>query len=125
MCDKAVDDFLPALKFVPDWFVTNKMLEKLDDTLFANDDIIFINEGSNNVKFFGGEIGILSVDLDKTNLNDVNFDEDNPETISHVRLLAWRNKFEKHKALKKRYKQKINVCSMASYKMAGSVLVQR
>ena len=123
MCDKAVDDFLPALKFVPDWFVTNKMLEKLDDTLFANDDVIFINEGSNNVKFFGGEIGILSVDLDKTNLNDVSIDEDNPETISHVRLLAWRNKFEKHKALKKRYKQKINVCSMTSYKMAGSVFV--
>ena len=123
MCDKAVDDFLPALKFVPDWFVTNKMLEKLDDTLFANDDVIFINEGSNNVKFFGGEIGILSVDLDKTNLNDVSIDEDNPETISHVSLLAWRNKFEKHKALKKRYKQKINVCSMTSYKMAGSVLV--
>ena len=22
MCDKGVDDFLPALKFVPDWFVT-------------------------------------------------------------------------------------------------------
>ena len=25
MCDKAVDDFLPALKFVRDWFVTRKM----------------------------------------------------------------------------------------------------
>ena len=25
MCDKAVDDCLAALKFVPDWFVTSKM----------------------------------------------------------------------------------------------------
>ena len=25
--DEAVDDCLSALKFVPDWFVTNKMLE--------------------------------------------------------------------------------------------------
>ena len=29
MCDKAADDSLAALKFIPDWFVTNKMLEKL------------------------------------------------------------------------------------------------
>ena len=28
MCDKAVDDFLPALKFVPLWVVTNKMIKK-------------------------------------------------------------------------------------------------
>ena len=27
MCDKATDACLPALKFVPNWFVTNKMLE--------------------------------------------------------------------------------------------------
>ena len=42
-----VDDFLPALKFVPDWCVTSKMIEKLDDALFANDDVILINEVSN------------------------------------------------------------------------------
>ena len=29
MCDKAADDFQPKLKFVPDWFVTNKMIKKL------------------------------------------------------------------------------------------------
>ena len=27
MCNKAVQDFLPALKFVPDWFVTSKMIK--------------------------------------------------------------------------------------------------
>ena len=26
MCDEVVDDFLPALKFVTDWFVRGKML---------------------------------------------------------------------------------------------------
>ena len=36
LCDKAVDAFLPALKFVPDCFVTNKMLEKLDVAVFSN-----------------------------------------------------------------------------------------
>ena len=46
-------------------------------------------------------MGILGVDLDKINLdNDNNFDEDDPDTIIHVRLLAWHSKFEKCKALK-------------------------
>ena len=26
MCDKAVDNFLPTLEFVPDWIVTSKMI---------------------------------------------------------------------------------------------------
>ena len=33
MCDKAVDDFLPALKFVHDWLVTSKMIKELHDAL--------------------------------------------------------------------------------------------
>ena len=74
ICDKAVNGFLPTLKFVPDWFVTSNMIKKLDDALFANDGIIFINEDSNNVTFFGGEMGILSVDLAKINLDEYNFD---------------------------------------------------
>ena len=43
MWDKAFDAFLPALKFVPHCFVTSKMIKKLDDVLFTNDDMIFIN----------------------------------------------------------------------------------
>ena len=39
LCDKAVDAYLPTLKFVSDWFVTNEMLERLDDVVFSNDDI--------------------------------------------------------------------------------------
>ena len=40
MCDITVDDFLPALKFVPDWFVTGKIIKKLHDALFSDDDIL-------------------------------------------------------------------------------------
>ena len=43
MHDKAVDTCLAALKFVPDWFVMIKMLEKTDDIVFSNDDIVFVN----------------------------------------------------------------------------------
>ena len=44
---------------------------------------------------------ILSVDLNNINLDDVNFDEDDRETIINVRLLAWRNKFKQDKASNK------------------------
>ena len=29
MCDETADDSLATLKFIPDWFATSKMLEKL------------------------------------------------------------------------------------------------
>ena len=41
--DKAVDDFLPAFKFVLDWFVTSKKIKKLHNALFADDDILFLD----------------------------------------------------------------------------------
>ena len=28
MCSNAVDNYLPVLKFVPDWFVTSKIVQK-------------------------------------------------------------------------------------------------
>ena len=57
--------------------------------------IYFFNEDFNKVTFTANERHILALDLDKGN----SFDEDDPDTIIHVRLLAWCNKFEKHKAL--------------------------
>ena len=44
---------------------------------------------------------ILSIYLNNINL-DNNFDEDDPDTIILVRLLAWHIKFEKRRTLKKR-----------------------
>ena len=46
MCDKIVDDLLPALKFVPDWFVTSKMIKKLLTALYADDIILYFNKDS-------------------------------------------------------------------------------
>ena len=40
-------------------------------------------------------MGILNIDLNN------NFDEDDPDTFIHIRLLAWQNKFEKRKTFKK------------------------
>ena len=50
-CDEVVDDFLPALKFVSDWFLTDKMIKKLHNVLFADDGIPFFDEDSGNIPF--------------------------------------------------------------------------
>ena len=82
------------IKFIPDWFVTNKVLEKFHDALLACDNILFFDKDLSKVTCFANEVGILVVDLDKINLDDdKNFDEDDSETIIHVKILAWRNKF--------------------------------
>ena len=51
--------------------------------------IYLFNEDFNKVTFTASQRHILALDLD----------EDDPDTVIHVRLLAWCNKFEKHKAL--------------------------
>ena len=59
MTDKTVDDFLPTLKFVPDRFVINNMIEKLYNALFADDNIFFFDKDSGNVTFSRNEIGVI------------------------------------------------------------------
>ena len=46
-------------------------------------------------------MSILSVDLNKSNLDDHKLDEDNRETIILVRLKTWHNRLKQRKALKK------------------------
>ena len=48
MCGKAVDDSLTALNFVPDCFLTSRMIKKHHSTLFADDNILFFDEDSGN-----------------------------------------------------------------------------
>ena len=106
MWDQTVSDFLLALQFVPDWFVANKMLEKFNDALFADDDMNFINEGFNNVTFLGGEMGILSVDLDKINLSML---------ILMNMILKMSGHFETKNCMKTWYNSKIfmNLCGFS------------
>ena len=46
MCGKAGDDCLDALKFVRDWFVTNKMIKILFTALYADEIILYFDEDS-------------------------------------------------------------------------------
>ena len=68
MCYKAINDFPQALRFVPDWFATSKIIKKLCNALFADDDILFFEEDSGNSTFSSDEMGIISVDLNNINL---------------------------------------------------------
>ena len=51
MCDKAVDDGLAALKFVPDWFDSSKLIKKLCTALYSDKNILYFHEDSSNVIF--------------------------------------------------------------------------
>ena len=72
------------------------MIKKLYIALYADENIFYSNEDSGNVVFPCNEIGIVNIDLNNVNLNS-NFDEDNPDAIIFIRLLAWHIKFEKLK----------------------------
>ena len=61
--------------------------------------ILYFKEDSSNPVLNCIEMGVLKIDLKNINL-DNNFDENNPDSIILIRLLASRIKFEKRKALK-------------------------
>ena len=68
--------FLSIFRFIPDWFVTNRMIKKLYNALFFIN-IFFANEDSGIVSF-----PINDIDFNTIDLNDDNFDKDNSETYS-------------------------------------------
>ena len=101
MCDKAVDDSVAALKIIPDWFVTSKMIKELFTPLYAVENILYFNEHFGNTIFFCNGMGILNIDLYNINLD--NFDEDDPDTIILIRLLTWQIKPLKKELASKRW----------------------
>ena len=114
MCDKAVDTCPFEIDF-PGWYFTSNMIEKLDSNVFSNNDIVFGKLDSDFVTFFSNAIGLNSITLYSINLDDDNFDDCDPETICHVRLTAWYNRYKQRKASKKD-RWRIIAYSMASNK---------
>ena len=101
MCDQAVNDSLAALKLITDWFVTSKIIKKLFTDLYADEDILYINEDSGDAGFIYDEMDEVNVNLNNINV-DNNFDEEDPNNIIHNRLLPWHTKLGKCKKLKKK-----------------------
>ena len=83
------------------------MIKKLFTALYADENILYFDEDFGNVIFNCNEIGILNIDLNCINLDDNNFDEDDPDTVIYVRLLSWHIKFEKLKAFKKELNEEL------------------
>ena len=86
MCDEDINDSLTALKLVPDWFVTSKMIKRRFTTLYTYKNILYFNKDSSNAVFNYNEMGIVNIDLHNMNL-DTNFDEEDPNTIILIRFL--------------------------------------
>ena len=76
MCHKAIDDFLPALIFVSDWFIIRTMIENLPTASYTNDNLLYFNEDSGDAIFSWNEMGILSIDPNNINLDNPTPDED-------------------------------------------------
>ena len=124
MCAKSVDNFLPTLKFVPDWFFKSKMIKKRYNALFSDDDILFFDGDSGNVTFSNDEMSILSVDLNIINLDEANF-------LKMILKLSFMSDFWlattnlTMQSIQKINKQRINACSTAFNKMVRLVHVRR
>ena len=99
MCDEAVDDPLASLQLIPDWFVLSKTNKILFITFYADENVLYFKEDSGNFVFSCNEVGIFDLDLNNINL-DNSFDEDDPDTIILVRLLAWHIKSKTVRHLK-------------------------
>ena len=83
------------------------MIKKLFPALCTDDNIFYFNGDSSNAIFSCNEMGVLSIDLNNTSLDETNYDENDPETIIHIRLLTWHIKFEKRKALQKELNEEL------------------
>ena len=69
--------------------------------------MLFFNEDSCNVIFSCNGMAILNIDINNVNLDDTNYDEDDPDTTILARRLAQHMKFEKRKALKKKRSEEL------------------
>ena len=65
-----------------------------------NGDIVVISVNTDNAIAFGDDMGLVNADLN-VNIDDNNCENDGPETVIHVRLMAWCNKYRQRKANKK------------------------
>ena len=69
----------------------------------------FVNADFDITLFLRDDVGFNIIDLSNINFNDDNFDEDDPETINHVRLMAWFDRYKQHNTCKKMRKELLPV----------------
>ena len=102
MCDEVLDSYLPILKSVSDWFVMNKIVERFDSSVFSNGDSFFMMQILILSHFLAMIWTLILQTLNSINLVNDSFDEEDPESIIHVRFMAWCNRFKQRKVCKKK-----------------------
>ena len=83
------------------------MIKNPFTALYTYDNILYFNEDSGNAVFSRNGMGILNIYLNNINLDDIDYNQDDPETIIYIRLLDCHIKFKKRKALKKELNEKL------------------
>ena len=87
--------------------------EKLYTALYGQENILYFNEGSGDAVFNRSRMSIFDIDLNNINF-DNSFDENDLDTITHVKILALHIKLRKGKELNKELSEIIIACSVAS-----------
>ena len=59
-------------------------MKKLFTNLYADENILYLNEDSGNVVFSCDEMSILNISFNNINLDDTNYVEDDPGTIIFI-----------------------------------------
>lgn len=79
-----------TLKFFSYWFVTNKILENIDNVVLFNDD-----RDSDIVPFCSNDIDLVTIGLNNVNFDGDNFDEDELLILFLLELLigVWQKAF--------------------------------
>ena len=85
----------------------NEIIEKLDNAVLSNNDIDFGDIDSDIVTFFSNDIGLNSINLNNINRDKNNFDDCDPKTINHIRLMTWYNRFKQHNGYKKQISKEL------------------
>ena len=63
------------------------MLEKVQDVVFSNGGIVFVNFHSDNVTSFSDNMGLVNVNYTNVILGDLNFDDDDSKFIINAWLM--------------------------------------
>ena len=63
MCDTVVHNCLAVLKFVPELFITSKMIKIFFTAFYADKSILYFNKDSSNAFLICNEINVLNIDL--------------------------------------------------------------
>ena len=78
------------------------MIKIVFTDFYTDESILYFNEDSGNVVITCNGMGIFDIDLNNINLDETNYDKDNPDIIILSILSALLIKSEKLKELKKR-----------------------